>query len=188
MDRINSANMAAGRKFQDADPGSGRQATFFNAAFFNSVQEELAGIVETADLELDPDDNAQVLKALKLLMYPVGSIYITSDPDFLPETYFGGTWSKVAVGRVPVGLDAGQTEFDTVGKQGGEKTHTLTVSELPSLQFSIPIGNANDTALGAAEGQSSNSGSLNTNSLGGGQPHNNLSPYEVIGNIWKRTA
>lgn len=32
-------------------------------------------------------------------------------------------------GRVPVGLDTGQTEFDTRGETGGAKTHTLTGAE-----------------------------------------------------------
>lgn len=35
-------------------------------------------------------------------------------------------------GRVPVGRDAGQTEFDTLAETGGTKTHTLTSAEMPS--------------------------------------------------------
>lgn len=35
-------------------------------------------------------------------------------------------------GRVPVGLDTSQTEFNTLGKTGGAKTHTLTINEMPS--------------------------------------------------------
>ncbi len=35
-------------------------------------------------------------------------------------------------GRIPVGLDATQTEFDTLGETGGAKTHTLTSTEMPS--------------------------------------------------------
>lgn len=35
-------------------------------------------------------------------------------------------------GRIPVGRDAGQTEFDALGETGGAKTHTLTSSEMPS--------------------------------------------------------
>lgn len=35
-------------------------------------------------------------------------------------------------GRVAVGLDSTQTEFDTLGESGGAKTHTLTASEMPS--------------------------------------------------------
>ena len=35
-----------------------------------------------------------------------------------------GTWSAFGAGKVMVGLDAGDTSFDTVGETGGEKTHT----------------------------------------------------------------
>jgi len=35
-------------------------------------------------------------------------------------------------GRVPVGLNESDVDFDTAGKTGGEKEHTLTVSEMPS--------------------------------------------------------
>jgi len=33
-------------------------------------------------------------------------------------------------GRIAVGLDAAQTEFDVLGETGGEKTHVLTTAEL----------------------------------------------------------
>ena len=35
-------------------------------------------------------------------------------------------------GRVPAGKDSAQTEFDTLGKTGGAKTHTLALTEIPS--------------------------------------------------------
>lgn len=35
-------------------------------------------------------------------------------------------------GRVAVGLDSSQTEFDTLGEIGGAKTHTLTSAQIPS--------------------------------------------------------
>jgi len=35
-------------------------------------------------------------------------------------------------GRTPVGRDASQTEFNTVGETGGAKTHTLTSAEIPA--------------------------------------------------------
>ena len=35
-------------------------------------------------------------------------------------------------GRIPVGRDTGQVEFDVLGETGGAKTHTLTSGEMPS--------------------------------------------------------
>ena len=64
-------------------------------------------------------------------IYPVGSIYM-SVVSTSPATLFGmGTWSALA-GRFLVGLDSGQTEFDAAEETGGEKTHTLTSSEMPA--------------------------------------------------------
>jgi microcystin-dependent protein len=35
-------------------------------------------------------------------------------------------------GKVPAGYDSAQSEFNALGKTGGEKTHTITVNELPA--------------------------------------------------------
>ena len=43
----------------------------------------------------------------------------------------GGTWVAFGTGRMLVGIDAGQTEFDTAEETGGAKTHTLTAAEMP---------------------------------------------------------
>jgi microcystin-dependent protein len=43
-------------------------------------------------------------------------------------------------GRVPVGRDASQTEFDTLGETGGSKTSALGVSNLPAHNHSVTDG------------------------------------------------
>ena len=43
-------------------------------------------------------------------------------------------------GRVPVGRDAGQTEFDVLGETGGAKTHTLVTGEIPAHVHDIQHG------------------------------------------------
>ena len=65
--------------------------------------------------------------------YPVGSIYINASVATNPATLLGfGTWVAFGAGRVLVGLDSGDANFDTLGETGGEKTHTLTTSEIPA--------------------------------------------------------
>ncbi|MGY0794330.1 phage tail protein [Azospirillum argentinense] len=61
------------RGFKDGSPLTGDPATTLNAAWFNSVQEELCGLVEAAGLTPGAD-NTQVLRALKKLLAPAGQI------------------------------------------------------------------------------------------------------------------
>jgi hypothetical protein len=67
-----------------------------------------------------------------LLAYPVGAIY-TSVVSTSPATLFGGTWSAIAAGRVLVGLDSGDTDFDVVEETGGAKTKTIAQENLPNI-------------------------------------------------------
>lgn len=64
--------------------------------------------------------------------WPIGSVYIAV-VSTNPATLLGfGTWEAFAAGRVLVGLDSQQTEFDAAEETGGAKTHTLTSAEMPS--------------------------------------------------------
>ena len=72
----------------------------------------------------------QAIQGAKLEPYPVGSIYISINKTN-PEELFGGTWETWGSGRVPVGVDDNQTEFNTVEKNGGEKNVALTVNQMP---------------------------------------------------------
>jgi len=90
-------------------------------------------------------------------------------------------------GRVPVGLDNSQSEFDTLGKSSGEKTHLLTTPEMPSHNHTFQAWNntntdtsdifTNDWRLDPG------SGTWGTSNVGGGQAHNNLQPYLVMSYI-----
>lgn len=121
-------------------------------------------------------------------LYPVGSIIIR-DNDIDMSNYLGFTWTKVFAGKVLVGLDTTQTEFNTIGKTGGEKTHKLTINEMPAHNHGIN-GYWGTTGGGNISVGELNTGNLvtnNTNMSGGGQAHNNLQPYQVVA-YWKRIA
>lgn len=119
-------------------------------------------------------------------VYPVGSIY-TSVVATNPSTFFGGQWNPFGQGKVMIGVDSTDTDFDTVGNTGGAKTHTLITDEIPSHTHSMSIENASGTgSTGSSNGASSFS-TVNTSATGGGQAHNNLQPYVVV-YMWKRVA
>jgi microcystin-dependent protein len=109
-------------------------------------------------------------------------------------------------GRVPVGRDVSQSEFDTLGETGGENTHTLTTGEMPSHAHTITdpghvhtyVNNINDqntdnafgteTAADNADLNRTTGSSLTgitINATGGGGAHNNLQPYIVLNYIIK---
>lgn len=71
------------------------------------------------------DENAEQLQEqinnIPNLLYPVGSIYLSVN-NVNPGTLFPGqTWEPWGTGRVPVGVDGSQTDFNTVEKTGGSK-------------------------------------------------------------------
>ena len=128
-------------------------------------------------------------------VYPVGSIYINASVSTNPGTLLGfGTWVAFGAGRVMVGLDSGQTEFDTLEETGGSKTHTLTVSEIPAHTHNLGSKDSTAGDGGAFNEEfiedpadTTNGPNVTSSSTGGGSAHNNLQPYIVV-YMWKRTV
>jgi microcystin-dependent protein len=139
--------------------------------------------------------------------FPVGSVFIAV-VSTNPATLLGyGTWSAFGAGRMLVGLDAGQAEFDTVEETGGAKTVTLAEADIPSHTHvqnahSHNIGHVRSATTGAATthiartddtsstlgtATSTDSTTPTNQNTGGGGAHNNLPPYVVV-YMWRRTA
>ena len=142
-----------------------------------------------------PNLSAQNLNNMQIelmkLVFPIGSTYITQT-NTNPSTILNfGTWERVK-GKVLVGLDEDDTDFNEIGKTGGEKTHTLTIDEMPAHNHSARFCEGTGVYSVFPKGNGSNpewGGSTNTiANTGEGQAHNILQPYEVVGYMWKRTA
>lgn len=92
-------------------------------------------------------------------------------------------------GLVTVGVDSNDTDFDTIGETGGEKTHTLTTDEIPSHHHDV--GWDYEGATGGGHGTllrpqwNNPQYQYDTSNTGGGQAHNNLQPYVVSNYIIK---
>lgn len=121
-------------------------------------------------------------------VYPVGSIYMNVNSTN-PGTLFGGTWERIQ-GKFLLGMSSSYP----AGSQGGEASHTLTVSEMPNHTHSIigysASGNdysGSDADLSFNYNSTMVGWSGRTASEGDSQAHNNMPPYLSV-YIWKRTA
>ena len=149
---------------------------------------ELEKIVSDNKSELENKINSNFDKT-----YPVGSIYISTSGTN-PSTIYGGTWERYGQGKTLVGLNESETEFSTVNKIGGEKTHTLTIDEMPSHNHGQSLSGT-DIDEGKAYYSWSFGDSKTRNYYGsdlaqytgGNQPHNNLQPYITV-YMWKRVS
>ena len=162
--------------------------TFVTKEAFNSLNQT----VTTINADVTNIKNGTNIENIMLANYPVGSIYFSVDSTN-PAAKFGGTWVAWGTGRVPVGVNVSDSNFNTVEKTGGEKTHTLTQNELPSslsfktndIGFQVYGEGTNEgEEVGTAFGSNT---TLNLSNIDGGQTHNNLQPY-ITCYMWKRTA
>ena len=138
------------------------------------------------------DLDAATLNYAFKLMHPVGSIYMTTVETNPSEIFGFGTWELWGAGRVPVGVDTTQTEFNVVEKTGEAKTHTLTVAQMPKHSHEVKYGTTANLGLNSGTTgyklnyESGGAQQLNAITAGGGEAHNNLQPY-ITCYMFKRT-
>ena len=144
-------------------------------------------------------------------VYPVGSIYISMNltTTLQVEALFGGTWVKFAIGKTLIGVDSTDTDFNSSNMTGGEKTHQLTVNELPNIHGEVAIRGYGDSAMWGGTSTASGVFSFTSNwssayvfnntsglfpaksgitlDVGSNQAHNNLPPYVTV-YMYRRTA
>jgi len=165
-----------------------------------------SGVIDTDEtLSSDSDTKIPTQKAVKGYVdsqsgggeaFAVGGVYMNITGTN-PNTELGyGTWSRIAEGQMLVGQKSSDSDFDTAEETGGEKTHTLTISEMPAHDHggstgssSVPgVIGSNQCDRGDDREEVNPGGhSHSIPSQGGGVAHNNMPPYFVV-YMWKRTA
>lgn len=154
---------------------------------------------DTVELWVDLSENVleesnDITTQLLEKVYPVGSIYISAN-RVSPQVFLGGTWEPFAYGRTLVGVDDSDSspdmDFAEPLKTGGEKTHQLTIEEMPSHNHSIKkqvdnnSGNKISVGSGSATLFYQLDDTVETNNTGGSQAHNNMQPYITV-YMWRR--
>ena len=131
--------------------------------------------------------------------YEVGDILQTLNTTS-PEDRWPGTEWEAITGRVLVGFDDTQTEFDTAGEEGGSKTvqlglesgyakiGVLAANYVHLKTKSVPTGSAYETYIsGTTYDTATNAGGRGTELGGTTDSGSVLQPYKVV-YMWLRTA
>ena len=135
-----------------------------------AVGTQTTQVATTAFVNAALQNTAAYRSGIIQVIYPVGSLYI-STLSTNPATLLGfGTWVEFGTGKVIVGQDAADASFNTLEETGGSKdittsTHTHSVTATTG-------GDALTTG---------------TATVATGGANTNLQPYVVV-KMWKRTV
>jgi len=141
---------------------------------------------------VDNTSDASLTNTIISTIYPVGSLYTSTDATNPGTTLGIGTWVAFGQGRVLVGKDSAGT-FSTAGDTMGTEAETLTVSQIPSHRhvkadkFGTAGTNYSDSSFWAQVNVNAGGSTQYTGYEGGGGSHNNIQPSVVV-YMWKRTA
>lgn len=134
-------------------------------------------------------------------IYPVGSIYTNATSSTNPATLLGfGTWSAFGAGRVMVGFDSGDSDFDTAEKTGGAKTfnnqhdhktpfgydNTNFYSENETPTYGSEVRTSSRNAFSRGSRATAGGRYMSTDSAGS-TTQSIVQPYITV-YMWKRTA
>lgn len=149
---------------------------------------------------LDQDGLQHLLDKMRDRMYPVDSIYISTNSTS-PASLYGGNWERYSTGRVLVSASDSDTDF-TAGKTGGKKTYDAAADTDLAVNIAIDsnslvlFNSRNDTHVAASfrcggSMMTGHSIDWNDQSIRRGQKvHGTISavqPYVAV-YIWRRTA
>ena len=160
------------------------------SATTNSLQEEVTAI---EDFLITKTAITTIFK----MIYPVGSIYMSVNSTN-PGTLFGGTWVAWGTGRVPVGIDTSDADFNTVEETGGAKTHSHGLSAgfaklalstdnwLAIARKSVTTWTKTHKMTGTVTDETTTS-AVGTELGGDTDSSSSLQPY-IVCYMWKRTA
>lgn len=136
----------------------------------------------TLQIALDTEFIGKVSGAIFDAILPVGSIVMRYDHTDPGTLYPGTTWTRMTDGFLWA-----SRATDIIGQTGGEKTHTLTVEELPQHNHGGTYTNAGTTRTHAWLASNGSAMGYDSVNAGSDQPHNNMPPYIQV-SIWRRTA
>lgn len=175
---------------------------------FGQIVNEINGNIEGENIKDNSIPMSKLVDDVFERLYPIGSIYTNATDNTNPGSLLGfGSWAAFGSGRVMVGVDTEQTEFNAAGNTGGDKalqshthtgttstagdhSHTVTLtgsnSDVVTNSRSIEWSDAIDSTSVSTSGAGSHNHTFTTASSGTGSS-GNLQPFVVV-YMWRRTG
>ena len=97
----------------------------------------ISSVTPLKDTVSIPTTKAFNIKDLIDIIHPIGKILMTDDSRNPAEYYPGTTWVAWGSGRVPVGVNTSDSDFNSVNKTGGAKSYTLSVNQMPAHNHNL---------------------------------------------------
>lgn len=169
------------QKATNTDATTGTNDTNYMTPAKVKLQVENAGSVLIPQGNYVPPTTTSTT-AIVALCWPVGSIFISTSATN-PATLLGiGTWTAFGAGRVLVGYNAGDSDFNTLEGTGGAKTVDLSHDHggyTGGVSFTGATGSNTAGPLDTQHRHTISSALSSSTSV--------VQPYITV-NMWKRTA
>lgn len=117
--------------------------------------------------------------AILNLICPVGKVEVFFDNQD-HSNYLGFAWERTSIGRVPVGIDSSDTDFDTIGETGGEKINS-------ELHCGSSIWGLTNSTPGYMDRTIVRANLISQTHTEISAEISNLQPYQVMA-FWKRVS
>nr|DAP01490.1 MAG TPA: Baseplate structural protein [Caudoviricetes sp.] len=160
--------------------------------------EDFQRITNLQDLGKNKTDNTETKKLLERIeklekqkqAVPIGLIALWGKP----ANEIPAGWREYVNlrGKMPIGLDPDYVKkpedsqdygLNQILKKGGERSHKLTIEEMPAHNHQLYYRETQDDAGNGGDGREFSTGSThsaNVTNVGGDHPHNNMPPYRVV--------
>lgn len=171
---------------------------YFNSEFISSdvitVEHEKSSSVAFNDITKQLTDLTSEINNLRnkgrfyQRLFQIGEYYITENKELNPATLFGGTWTLVNDKFL-----LGTVSSESIGTEGGEKEHVLSIDEMPSHSHSRPFAKSagkygeNYNPEVGSEGGHTKLNDFPSSTVGEGKAHNNMPPYRYVF-LWRKTS
>ena len=140
----------------------------------DAITDAVSGVMSDVSTDI-----STAVSNLKSLICPIGKIEMFFDNND-HSNYLGFTWERTSIGKVPVGIDSNDVDFDTIGETGGEKINS-------ELHCGSTVWGLTNNTPGYMDRTIVRANAISHDHDEISASISNLQPYQVVA-FWKRVS